>query len=113
MSDVSTLTIIRPESDDFDKAVGQSGQPDVVTPVLNPAVEAALADGLTTFQLPDGAEITNGKTTRKLTVGMVRSWASDPAKYGAVAPDGKRFRISGGKGRNISVTLVDAEKTAK
>lgn len=113
MAESKALTIIKPDDESFDSTVGKSGRVDVTTPVLNPLVEAAVADGLTTFQLPDGAtfEGEDGKT-HSLTVGMVREWASNPAKAGAVIPDGKRVRVGGGKGKNIAVTLVE-DKASK
>lgn len=105
----NTLTIIKPGEDGYDESVGRSGRQDVTTPLLNGLVESALADGLTEFQLPDGAEFegVDGKT-HNLSVGMVRGWSADEKKFGPVAPAGKRFRISGGEGKNIKVTLIDA-----
>lgn len=104
------LTIITPDTEDFDSTVGQSGRVDVKTPLLNEVVGAQIEAGVTVFQIPDQSEFegVDGKT-HKLTVGMVREWAASD-KSNAVLPAGKKFRISGGKGRNIAVALVDEPK---
>ena len=112
---MSALTIIRPTDEGFVQTIGQSGKPDHVSPVLNDLLTTAIADGLTSFQIPADAAFDRADgTADKMTVGKVRRWATEKAKpvaEGGIVPDGQRVSVAGGKaGVNIMISLVDADE---
>lgn len=114
---MSALTLITPDSDEFDKTITASGKTNPVDrPLLEVLTEATEA-GLDTFQLPHDAEVDDGNGgTVALTVDSIRRWAYDrlPNMDGSPVPDGKRLSISGGKsGRNILVRIVDKDGRSK
>lgn len=103
------ITLIAPDDEAFDSATGRKGRKDVVSPMMNDLLAQAQEAGLSTFQIPDGAEFDSedGKTN-VLNVNKVRTWAKknnddDEATF--------KLSIGGGNGKNISVTIkpLDSE----
>lgn len=105
------ISLIAPDSDEFDSTTGRKGRKDVTSPVLNDLLAQAEKAGLSTFQIPDGAEFTDesGKD-HSLNVNKVRAWAK---KHNDDNENNTRISVGGGNGKNISVTVVakDEAKT--
>ena len=92
------VPIITEDDESFDGSVGHRGLPDVTSPVMNPLVEDMLEKGTTTLQLVPGDPF---------SVSQLRYWQP---RGQALLPEGKHLKIAGGvNGRNISVTIEDAE----
>lgn len=98
------ISLIAPTDDEFDASTGRKGRKDVTSPVLNDLLAQAEKAGLSTFQIPDGAEFTDesGKD-HSLNVNKVRAWAK---KHNDDDENNTRISVGGGNGKNISVTVV-------
>lgn len=103
----SGLNVIKPGDEGYIENVNVRGKADVVSPELNPIIEEMLENGEVEIQLPDGDPF---------SVSQIRYWA--PKATGKLLPEGKRISVAGGKGKNISISIVDekapaGEKSAK
>lgn len=110
----TTLTLIAPDDEAFDSSTGRKGRKDVVSPVMDDLLAQAQKAGLTTFQIPDGAEFTDEDSGKAhtLNVNKVRAWAK---KHNDADDTEFRISVGGGNGKNIAVTIKadDEVKSSK
>lgn len=112
-----SLTLITPDSETFDSAIGSSGRVDPVTEPMSDLLRQAVESDVSVFQIGADATVPDGKGGEvTLDVKRVRRWAYEklPTLDPSPLPAGKVLGVSGGKdGRNIQLTIKDAKAASK